>query len=34
MAGVHPVSQLKRSEKEVEEKQVYMELLDLQDTLE
>jgi hypothetical protein len=37
MAGVHPVfhmSQLKKSEKEVEEKQVSMELLDLQDTLE
>jgi hypothetical protein len=37
MAGVHPlfhVSQLKKSEKEVEEKQVPMELLDLQDTLE
>jgi hypothetical protein len=37
MAGVHPVfhvSQLKKSEKEVEEKQVAMELLDLQDTLE
>jgi hypothetical protein len=28
------VSQLKKSEKEVEEKQVAMELLDLQDTLE
>jgi hypothetical protein len=28
------VSQLKKSEKEVEEKQVPMELLDLQDTLE
>jgi transposase InsO family protein len=37
MAGVHPVfhvSQLKKSEKEVEAKQVPMELLDLQDTLE
>jgi hypothetical protein len=37
MAGVHPVfhvSQLKKSEKEVEEKQVPIELLDLQDTLE
>jgi hypothetical protein len=37
MAGVHPlfhVSQLKKSEKEVEEKQVPMELLDPQDTLE
>jgi hypothetical protein len=37
MAGVHPVfhmSQLKKSEKEVEEKQVSMELLDLLDTLE
>jgi hypothetical protein len=37
MAGVHlvfHVSQLKKSEKEVEEKQVPMELLDLQDTLE
>jgi hypothetical protein len=37
MAGVHPVfhvSQLKKSEKEVEEKQVPMELFDLQDTLE
>jgi hypothetical protein len=37
MAEVHPVfhvSQLKKSEKEVEEKQVSMELLDLQDTLE
>jgi hypothetical protein len=37
MAGVHPVfhvSQLKKSEKEVEEKQLPMELLDLQDTLE
>jgi hypothetical protein len=37
MVGVHPVfhvSQLKKSEKEVEEKQVPMELLGLQDTLE
>jgi hypothetical protein len=37
MAGVHPVlhvSQPKKSEKEVEEKQMPMELLDLQDTLE
>jgi hypothetical protein len=37
MAGVHPVfhvSQLKKSEKEVEAKQVPIELLDLQDTLE
>jgi hypothetical protein len=37
MAGVHPmfhVSQLKKIEKEVEEKKVSMELLDLQDTLE
>jgi hypothetical protein len=37
MLGVHPmfhVSQLKKSEKEVEAKQVPMELLDLQDTLE
>jgi hypothetical protein len=37
MAGVHPVvhvSQLKKSEKAVEAKQVPMELLDLQDTLE
>jgi hypothetical protein len=37
MAGVHPVfhlSQLKKCEKEVEEKQVPMELLDLQETLE
>jgi hypothetical protein len=37
MAGVHPVfhvSQLKKSEKEVEEKQVPLELLDVQDTLE
>jgi hypothetical protein len=37
MAGVHPVfhvSQLKKIEKEVEAKQVPMELLDLQDTLE
>jgi hypothetical protein len=37
MAAVHPVfhvSQLKKSEKDVEEKQVAMELLDLQDTLE
>jgi hypothetical protein len=37
MAGVHPVfhvSQLKKSEKEVEEKQVPLELLDPQDTLE
>jgi hypothetical protein len=37
IAGVHPVfhvSQLKKSEKEVEEKQVPIELLDLQDTLE
>jgi hypothetical protein len=37
MAGVHPVfhvSQLKKSEKAVEAKQVHMELLDLQDTLE
>jgi hypothetical protein len=37
MAGVHPVfhvSQLKKSEKEGESKQVAMELLDLKDTLE
>jgi hypothetical protein len=37
MAGVHPVlhvSQLKKSEKEAEEKQVPTEFLDLQDTLE
>jgi predicted transcriptional regulator len=37
MAGVHPVfhvSQLKKSEKAVEAKQVPIELLDLQDTLE
>jgi hypothetical protein len=37
MAGVHPVfhvSQLKKSEKAVEAKQVPMELLDLQDNLE
>jgi hypothetical protein len=37
MTGVHPVfhvSQLKKSEKEVEEKQLSMELPDLQDTLE
>jgi hypothetical protein len=37
VAGVQPVfhvSQLKKSEKEVEEKQVPMEFLDLQDTLE
>jgi hypothetical protein len=37
MAGVHPVfhvSQLKKREKVVEAKQVPMELLDLQDTLE
>jgi hypothetical protein len=37
MVGVHPVfhvSQLKKSEKEVEEKKVPMELLGLQDTLE
>jgi hypothetical protein len=37
MVGVHPmfhVSQIKKSEKEVEEKQIPMELLDLQDTLE
>jgi hypothetical protein len=37
MAGVHPlfhVSQLKKSAKEVKAKQVPMELLDLQDTLE
>jgi hypothetical protein len=37
MAGVHlvfHVPQLKKSEKAVEEKQVPMELLDLQDTLE
>jgi hypothetical protein len=37
MTGVHPVfhmSQLKKSEKGVEAKQVPMELLDLQDTLE
>jgi hypothetical protein len=36
MAGVHPVfhmSQLKKCEREVEAKQVPMELLDLQDTL-
>jgi hypothetical protein len=36
MTGVHHVfhvSRLKKSEKEVEEKQVPMELLDLQDTV-